>query len=286
MGALLAVGPMSLLNPADSVNFADTSLTNLVSLGFLPSDGGSTIVELSGLGQLMSALSTFQLSLAGLRPGATGESIATNLSTDFGSLVAEAQYFVDAFNSLQSATDGLIGQAGAQGEVPLAGQLRASLNRQSIASYDNGSSSPSSLPQIGIALSPSLIAGGESILRIDMSTLRSAFEANAAGTFSLLSSAVTAFGDLATNAIGQTRSLFSAVGTIAQTQQAQLSLAELLMRNVGVGAVGLPESMVGNFGLASLLALESPFGWGTATPTFAQQLLALNQFALVSSLLG
>lgn len=58
----------------------------------------STLVGLSGLGQVLSATATFQDQLHPLLPGGSAGG-----GSDLASLTAETQSFVDAYNNLQSA---------------------------------------------------------------------------------------------------------------------------------------------------------------------------------------
>lgn len=223
-------------------------------------DSSSTVVSLSGFGQLLSAVSVFQINFALLRPDSAGG------SGDFGSLVAVAQNFVDAFNNLQLNLNSLRGQLGILPGEQLAGQLVQALDRQAAAAFDNGGSTLTTLAQIGISFQAAPIPGNGGTLRIDLAALQSAFAADPAGSFSLLETATQTLGDLAARFESQ-----------AGGAAASLALQSASLFTAGLTASGLQ-------GTASLLALGLLSQGGTAGQ--AQRLAALNQFLLVSTLLG
>lgn len=225
--------------------------------------GGSTTVELSGLGQLLSATDIFRGTLANLRPGSTESGLGDNFGTDVVSLAAEAQNFVDAFNTVQSNLARLAQPFGALSAQPLAARFSQTLNQLVAAPLGSGESALTSLEQLGITLqaSPTTIGG---TLTIDLDTLRSAFESKPTETFAALDEAVQLFGDTAAGFVSQVAGETATVASLAQ--------------------FGLGQTTFGSPGLINLLALAS-FNSGTAT-TATQQLMALNEFMLVSTLLG
>ncbi|HEY3326837.1 MAG TPA: flagellar filament capping protein FliD [Novimethylophilus sp.] len=229
-------------------------------------DSSSTVVSLSGIGQLLSAVSAFQSNLAVLRPGLSNSGSGRNFGNDFGSLAAEAQNFVDTFNSLQNNLNNLRGQFGILPGEPLAGQFVQALDKQATAAFDNGSSALTALAQVGIDFQAPPIPGNGGALGIDLKALQSAFTADRAGTFSLLGRAAQALGGLASGFESQ------ASGTAASLTQQSVSLF-----TAGLTGSGLQ-------GTADLLALELLNQGGIAN--LGPRLAALNQFLLVSTLLG
>ena len=222
-------------------------------------DSSSTIVSLSGFGQLLSAVSAFQSNLSLLRPGSDG-------GGDFGSLAAVAQNFVDSFNNLQGNLGNLRGQLGILPGELLTGQFVQTLDQQATATFDNGSSALTTLAQIGIAFQAAPILGSGGTLSIDQQALQSAFIADPAGTFSLLANAAQTLGELASDFERQTGG----------------AAASLALQSTSLFTAGLTGS--GLQGAADLLTLGLLSQGGTAGQ--AQRLAALNQFLLVSTLLG
>lgn len=231
-------------------------------------DNSSTIVSLSGLGQLLSAVSFFQTNLAALQPGSSNSGIGKNFGNDFGSLAAEAQNFVDTFNNLQSTFNSVQGRFGILPAQALAGQFVQALNQQATAAFDNGGSALTKLAQIGINFQASIIPGAGGVLSIDLKALQSAFNTDQAGTFSLLGHAARALGNLASSFAGEAGSVSTNLGTLAQ-------------QSLGLFAAGLMGT--GVQGTSDLVALEL---LSLGNPSQSQQLAALNQYLLVSTLLG
>jgi len=242
--------------------------------------GSSAVVELSGLGQLLSATSLFQNSLAVLQPGSASSGLGTNFGTDFGSLAAEVHNFVDTFNTLQSTLASLQSPVGALAGNTLANQFVQALNTQVTATFANGETGPTTLGQLGVELQP-VAGGGASALTVNLQSLQSAFAANPTGTFSLLAQAVQSFGNLAANFAAQAGAESSTVGALGLGGGGfgGFSLADLFALE-SLGGLGGSNS----FGFADLLALSALGGGGALTLT--QQLTALNEFNLVSSLIG
>jgi hypothetical protein len=239
----------------------------------------STIVEISGVGQLLSAVATFESTLSVLRPGSTDSGLGRNFGTDFGSLAAEAQSFVDAFNTLQRGLDGVSGPFGSLPGSPLAARISEALVERIDADFENPESDLRRLADLGIEFEASPIPGFGGTLSIDLAALRSAFEADAAGSFSLLDSAVRSFGALAgelANGAGNA-SISASLSSIAQFGFLQQSLTPFDSTLTGTSAATLQ-------GMNNILALASLGQGGVGSR--AQLLVAMNEFALVSSLLG
>lgn len=233
--------------------------------------GNSAIVELSGLGQLLAATDVFQANLAALQPGSTSSGLGQNFGTDFGSLAAEAQNFVDTFNTLQNTLANLQGASGPLFGDTLTAQFSQALTAQATATIGNGTAAPNSLADIGITLqAPSDSAAGGT-LSIDLQALQSAYSANPSGTFSLLDQAAQSLGGVAANFAGQAGVEAATLGAVAQFS------SELLL--LGSGLTGS-----NTLSLTDLLALSS-LNSGSAL-TLTQQVLALNEFNLVSTLIS
>jgi len=239
--------------------------------------GASTVVELSGLGQLLSAAATFQDQLASLQPGTATSGGGQNFGTDVASLAAEAQSFVDAFNGLQNGIAAINGTGNLLGTgITGATDLTQALDTQVQANVANGESTLTRLSQLGIIFQPAETPGGGSRLSIDLGTLQSAFNADAQGAFSLLSQAANALGDVAGNFVGQAGDQFGTSGA-----QAQISIVDQLLNN-NLLTLALSN---GGFNLADLLAMEA-FTQSNSGISAQQTILALNEFTLVSALLG
>lgn len=229
-------------------------------------NNSSTVVALSGMGQLLSAVATFQDQVQSLQPGTPTSGGGQNFGTDFASLAAETQSLVDSFNGLQSnianisATSNLLG-----GSVSNASSLVQSLNAQAQAVYTNGDSTLTSLSQLGINFVPSTTPGEGGTLSIDLSKLQSAFNTDATGAFSLLSEAANAFNDLAGNFVSEGDNQSASLALLAQTA---------LLGNSFFGATS--QTQTGD--IFNLLTT------GTLTP--ARVALAISEFTTVSGILG
>ncbi|MDO8989736.1 MAG: hypothetical protein Q7U91_08885 [Sideroxyarcus sp.] len=241
---------------------------NLVPPG-LSGDTG-TIVVLSGAGLLLSAAAAFQDRLQPLRPAAADTIADPNPGTDFASLSANAQSFVDAFNSLQGSISNIaFTQPG--GVATASSALALSLNAQAEASYANSESALTGLSQLGIGFRPSLFPGGGGSLSVDPVALQAAFDADAAGAFSLLSTVAEAFNDLAVGFVAQAGSQLPALATLAQTSGNSGLLGNRFF---------FPTQATGN-NVVNFLSLASLTGMANAQ----QVILALREYILVSSLL-
>jgi hypothetical protein len=248
--------PYSILPVGDISSLLSTASLQeqLATLG----GGSSTVVDLSGFGQLLSATDLFQSSLSNLQPGSTASGIGENFGTNLASLAAEAQSFVDAYNTLQDNLTNLQESFGSLAGNSLVAQLAQALNAQVVEPIGNSNSAFTDLGQIGIEFQPASTTSGGGTLSLDLQTLQSAFETNPTAAFSLLAQA--------TQALGNTASGF--------TSQAAGQLPFL--------ASGLWGNS--SYAYSNWLALSS-LNSGSAT-TLTQQLMALNEFNLVSSLLA
>jgi hypothetical protein len=238
-------------------------------------DNSSTVVELSGLGRLLSAATRFQEQLLALKPGSATSGGGTNFGTDFASLAAEVQSFVDAFNGLQAniadigATNILPGgsAAGAQG-------LSRSLDAQVQADYANGSSALTNLSQLGITFQPATLPGGGGKLSIDLDALQTAFDADAGGAFSLLSEAANAFGELGGNFAEEGARQYSSLASLTQFSSSMTLFGD------GLFSAGQSSGSISSFDnqlLAEALASGA---------NIRQTVRAISQYTLVANLFG
>ncbi|WP_407280082.1 hypothetical protein U5817_06430 [Aromatoleum evansii] len=273
---------MSILPLSSTLGLFGTSALRPVSTNFAATagslslfSGSSTIVDLSSFGQLLSAVATFGNRLAVLRPGSSDSGIGQNFGTDFGSLAAEAQFFVDSFNSLQSSlgeVNVLFGTAPASSP---AAQLSADLRARVEEAFDNGDSALTQLSDLGIELQPSLLPGTGGRLGIDMAALRAAFEADPEGSFSLLARAAEAFATVATEFTSSNGDVNSLLATQLRFSSLQLTL--------GLFDSGSDSSQGGLQNLTDLLMLASLGNGGPESQT--RVVAALNEFSLISALL-
>lgn len=269
-----AVSPLRALVSSPLVGL-DSGLGGGLGSGLSPFGGASVVVELSAVGQSLSAAANFQVSLAGFRPGSAASGVGRNFGDDFASLAAEAQFFVDAFNNLQGNLTSLRANFGSPTGQALTLPFVAALNRQATATVANGDSDFTRLAQIGISFQANgagALPGAT--LSVDLEALQQAFAQDPAGSFSLLAESARSFESLAndftTQTGGATLDLANLTRSIALTQT--LSLFGSTLSNTGNGLQGLP----------GLLLLDALSRGGSGTN---QQVAALSQFLLVSSLL-
>lgn len=154
----------------------------LISTPATTNTSSADIVDISALGQLLSATSIFESGIL--------QTTATTPS-GFATLATATQLFVDAFNGfLQSGSNNLLNPPGLS-----LGNLFA----QALASRttSNGTSVIASLSSVGINFVPPLLPNGAGQLTIDLQSLQSAFNADPVGTSSVLSQAIQSIGQLA-----------------------------------------------------------------------------------------
>lgn len=241
-------------------------------------DNTSTVVELSGLGRLLSAATQFQDHLLALKPGSATSGGGTNFGTDFASLAAEVQSFVDAFNGLQNsiadigATNPLPGGNSTVVQGTFAQGLSRSLDAQAQADYVNGASTLTNLSQLGISFQPAALPGGGGRLSIDLDALQSAFDTDAAGAFSLLSEAANAFGDLGGSFVVQGTRQYVSLAALAQ-----------LSSSLTLFGGGLFSPGQNNIGLFDNLLLAEALASGA---NIHQTVRAIGQYRLVENLFG
>jgi hypothetical protein len=230
----------------------------------------STYVGISARGQLLSATVAFQDRLNALQPGTATSGGGVNFGTDFASLAAETQSFVDSFNALQRS---IVSINSSNGLPPTgitgATDLVQSLNAQAGATFTNGASSLTALSQLGITLQPALVPGSAASLSLDLDQLEAAFDQDAAGAFSLLGRATDAFSELA-------------AGFISRSGSQYASLDALVQSSLGFGLLSGTPQVQDNSALFSLLASQSQDGnthWGRVYAAISEYTLVSNLFA-------
>lgn len=269
---IISIGANGAIGPTTSLLAAELSLSS-------PSLFGSTssVVQLSGLGQLLSAAATFEDQLLAFKPGTVTSGGGQNFGTDVASFAAEAQNLVDIFNGLQNnvaninVTPSVFG-----GGISIASGLLQSLNAQAQENYVNGDSVLTNLSQIGIVFQANPNTGAGS-LSINLDTLKSAFNSDAAGAFSLLTNAANALRNVGGNFVQQSGGQYSVLSALEQASSDDGSLADVVSDSLLAQA-----QSGGSLNLASLLASESLSGGAS----LQQMILAMNEYAMVSTLLG
>lgn len=268
--SLIARSPAT--SPVGAAEFGVGGLTG-GGLGLL--GGSSVIVDLSVVGQLLSAASTFSADFAALRPGAAESGLGRNFGTDLASFSAEVQNFVDTFNHLQDTLTSLAGAAGGSGQS-LGVSLAVALDEQAAAALATENASLGRLADLGIEFAPAPAGFVGGTLSVDFEALQAAFASDPAGSFALLDSAAGAFADLTAGFVTQAGDVSATIDRLVElavTTQALGLFSSGLVGGAGSGGLG---------GLPGLLLLDSlSRGNSTATTNFA----ALSQFMLVSSLL-
>jgi len=185
------------------------SVTFLLDTSAITSANSVEIVDISGLGQLLSASSIFETVL--LKAAETNQASLSNI-------VAATQFFVDAFNtflqsgSLQSSTGGSLGNL-----------FIRLLNSQATASSDDGSSILDRLSRVGINVQPPTTQNTVGEVTIDFETLQAALNIDLPGTVSLLAQTTREIGQLAT----EFTNLFVQVNDLGQTSQGLSDIATL-----------------------------------------------------------
>lgn len=253
---LIGIGANGTISPSGSLLATEL---NLLSPGLF--GGSSAVVQLSGQGRLLSAAASFQEQLQALKPGSATSGGGQNFGTDVASLAAEAQSLVDAFNSLQNIVANINVTTGLEGGSVLGiSGLVESLNSQVLANYAVSNSGLTRLSQLGITFKLNQLTGSGS-LSVDLATLKSAFESDPAGAFALLASAVSSLGDIAGSFVVKAGGQFSALDALSQVSNGNAYLSGFIAENL------LAQTQSGS------------------KTNLQQVLLALNEYALVSSLL-
>lgn len=180
--------------------------------------GNASIVDLSNLGQLLSASSVLQQQAASVGAADAAEAVgeqnpSANVDDGFGRLLAAAQLFVGAFNQFQSSNindiaDPLVASFQNPLLVAING-LPPSSGSESESGSVEGQSLFAGLSQVGFSFQNGASnPAGNAQLTIDPSALESAFNANPAQTSALLTQTFQTIGQLAATVAGQNTDLF------------------------------------------------------------------------------
>ena len=224
MSSPFAIQPTTLFRLAAISPVAFQSLTSATAAnGASLPDSTSSIVELSALGQVLAAGSTLESSLQAVQTNTTN---ATP-----GSVLAEAQDFVAAFNQVEQSIGSVLPFLATLPDNALVAQFSQTLNAAATSVTGAGSQDLSSLQAIGIsflAASPTDPAGTPGRLSIDQSALNAAVAANPQGTATLLAQA--------TQPLLQQVALF----------EAQAVSANRLPGDLSVLATGIPTNLLQN----------------------------------------
>ncbi len=265
---LVGFGTSGAITPSYGLLASELSLATLGMSG-----NTSTVVGISGLGQLLAAAATFQDKLQALQPGTATSGGGQNFGTDFASLAAETQSLVDAINGLQNSVANISGASSQLGgSVAGAAGLTQSLNAQAQASYSNGNSTLTDLSQLGIKFQPSQIPGAGGKLSIDLGKLQSAFNTDATGAFALLAKAANAFSAVAGDFISQSGSQYAFLSVLLQAASGATSFSNTL----------LPQTLTNNSDFFNLLSNGQLAG----SANMPQLFHAINEYSMVSALFG
>lgn len=177
-----------------------------------------------------------------------------------------AQEFVNAYNTFANSLNSAITPGGMLASDPVVDQLAQSLSELTYSTFSNGSSSLTSLAQLGITYQPSRSGFGTGTLNYDGgSALQYSYAQDSAGVSSLLQKAISSFDDLVSD-------YTTNPGTIPQTlsQLRQAAFSESLSSPPTLDATLIP-------GTPANLALYQPKN----SPYYGnpQQISAMQQYA-------
>jgi hypothetical protein len=190
-----------------------TTGSQRVVFSIIPPTTASSI-EISGLGQLLSASTLFE----------TGNSNAAN-QAGFPAVLAATQIFANALNNFLQTDSLQNASAGSPGN-----QFMQALNTQTTAGSEK--SIIASLSGIGINYQAPVSQNDTGRMTIDFKTLQSAFNTNPAGTTSLLAQATQSIGQFA----AKFRTLFTPLNNLAQNSQPAAATAAAISATPGTAA--------------------------------------------------
>lgn len=219
VGNTVSIPPSALAGLTGSTPVGFELSGSVAALGGSSFDRVSALVQLSGTGQLLSAVSNFREQLNTLQSAS---------SDSLPAITAQAQGLVEAFNGLQDRIGSLPGGFGSISGVLNPDQLDLSLEQLATAAVTAGSSSLAGLAAIGIELQSTISPEtGETALtlRIDQDILNAAIVANPSGTQAQLAEATAAFlaplaeleADVASTAVAQSSLLLLGNATAIPT---------------------------------------------------------------------
>ena len=237
MSASIAIPPISFsaISPV-AFQLLTTGTSTAVTSSF---DSASSVVDLSGVGLLLSTLSTSRDQLAAQQ--------AVSADSSAASVLTQAQSFVDTFNSLQTNIASVQDLFNALPGSLLVDQLSQTLTQLATQSITSGSANLDSLLGIGITAQTSSPSGtaGTVTLQIDQNTLGAAIATDPAGTLAQIDRA--------------NQSLLAQLNTF-EVQAANASIAEALaqtsLTQLG-GASTAASATTPPFDLGTLLDLNT-----------------------------
>jgi len=200
----------------------------------------------------------------------TGSTTIT-VGVDYAKLTQTAQDLIDAFNTLQTNINAMTNNGAALQDDAITGQLSSSLNQQVLSNYSNGSSTLSTLYQIGVQLQLPQNPAQIGSLLLNGNSLQYAYNLDQNGTSSLLSLSAQSLLTLSKAYSSAGYGIYPA--SIAQLQQL-----------LGSERTHVQYQNPNTFNLATLLALESQGTSSQSTAMTAQQIYALSQYATIMSI--
>ena len=238
-------------------------------------DSSASIVDLSKLGQLLSA-ATFQSQQ--LVASATEQDARANLDNGFGRLQAAAQLFVDAFNNFQTGDVNDVNNPLFAPFAPFGNPLLLALN--GLPALDNGQSLLASLARVGINFQEALPGAGNSQLTLDLTALEAAFNDSPSATSALLGQAFQTLGQIEARLVAQNVDFFAPEPNPAlPASQLDLPAPFTAVANLDAALQGVPAGPVPGTALA---ANPVPGGPAETAATIAPN-SALPASALVSA---
>jgi hypothetical protein len=260
MSSPFTIQPAALFRSTAIDPVAFQSLAAAAGGAALPASA-SSIVELSGLGQVLAAGSSLASSLEALRAGtanATPESV-----------LGGAQNFVAAFNRVEQSIVGVLPLLGSLPERALFAGFAQTLDAAANAAPGAGGANLGNLQAIGIsfqAAAPGDLAAGVGRLSIDPGALAAAAQADPQGTAALLAQA--------------TQPLLLQVALF----EARAASANGLPANLSVAGVGIPTSLLQNLPVDALLNNIGLADLDLATVGLDSNTLETTSAALATSL--
>lgn len=238
------------ISPVSSPSILQTDLfssASVLPVAFLinsPSTPSTSIVDISGLGKLLSAASMLEETMS--QPTATSQS-------GFASVLATAQLFVDTFNSFPQSGSGAIQNLSSESLGSLFVQV---LDSQGTAASGNEKSILSALAEIGINYQAPSILNNTGQMTIDIKLLQSEFNATPVETSSLLKQAIQSIEPLASTALNGDLTTIAATTATATTQLTSAVIAALTTDTVAPTEEITTATIQLLIALASLTAAE------------------------------
>lgn len=293
LSSAVAIQPGTLFSLAGSSPVALPLLTtDTAGAGRSLLDSASSIVQVSGLGQVLAAGSTLESRLQTLQ--------ASLSEAASGSTLAETADFVSAFNGLQESINSVQPLLGTLPDSALLARFSLTLNAAATAAVSGVNLNLGSLQSIGIGSSASLSsATAEPVvkLNIDQHVLNEAIAANPGGVLGLLAQAtqpllqqVAAFTAQATTSSGLPSDLSvlgSGVSTrLLQNLAADTVLNDIELNDLDLAAVGLSADTIQLINTVLEGSLSATFLAAEATTNLPVATLAFPRTGIPASTAG